>query len=239
MHPQALRPLLAILIVGVMTPAAGPLLAAGDARQWWPRPYPPPPMWYAGTSVAVRVDVEPTDAEVYVDGYLAGRVDDFDGVFQRLRLRPGEHEITIYLAGYRTIVERRYFNPNASMTIRRSMEPLAAGETAEPPPEPVAPPAGGRAGEPPQYPPRPEPPPRRERPAPMGTLALRVTPADAQILIDGKAQPAAPADGPASLRLAPGRYTLEVRRDGYVPYVEDVLIRPGATLSLTVTLTPR
>ena len=34
----------------------------------------------------VRLMVRPRDAAVYVDGYYAGVVDDFDGVFQRLTL---------------------------------------------------------------------------------------------------------------------------------------------------------
>ena len=51
------------------------------------------------TTASVRVQVTPRDAQVYVDGYYAGIVDDFDGTFQRLRLLPGAHEITVYLAG--------------------------------------------------------------------------------------------------------------------------------------------
>ncbi|MBX7186064.1 MAG: hypothetical protein K1Y01_13050 [Vicinamibacteria bacterium] len=37
----------------------------------------------------------PRDAEVYVDGYYAGVVDDFDGFFQRLTLEVGPHEIEV------------------------------------------------------------------------------------------------------------------------------------------------
>jgi len=35
-----------------------------------------------------------------VDGYYVGVVDDFDGVFQRLRLEPGPHHLEIRLAEY-------------------------------------------------------------------------------------------------------------------------------------------
>ena len=52
---------------------------------------------------SVRLDVKPKEAEVYVDGYYAGMVDDFDGTFQRLRVEPGEHEIELWLDGYRTV----------------------------------------------------------------------------------------------------------------------------------------
>ena len=32
--------------------------------------------------------VDPAEARVYVDGYYAGTVDDFDGLFQRLNVSP-------------------------------------------------------------------------------------------------------------------------------------------------------
>jgi hypothetical protein len=49
---------------------------------------------------AVRLKVKPVEASVYVDGYYVGVVDDFDGVFQRLRLEPGPHHLEIRLAEY-------------------------------------------------------------------------------------------------------------------------------------------
>ena len=48
----------------------------------------------------LRLQVRPRDAEVYVDGYYAGEVDDFDGVFQSLRLEEGEYRIEIVAPGY-------------------------------------------------------------------------------------------------------------------------------------------
>ena len=38
---------------------------------------------------SLRLKVKPREASVYVDGYFAGRVDDFDGMFQRLQDRIG------------------------------------------------------------------------------------------------------------------------------------------------------
>lgn len=49
---------------------------------------------------ALRLKVKPHDASVFVDGYYAGQVDQFDGVFQRLRLEPGPHRIEINADGY-------------------------------------------------------------------------------------------------------------------------------------------
>ena len=200
------------------------------AYQPWPYPYRPAPWSYPG-SVAVRIDVEPTDAEVFVNGYQAGTVDDFDGVFQRLRLRPGEHEITIYRDGYRTVTERRYFNPDAALTIRRTLQPLAPGEVQEPRPAGAPAPAPSRSD-----PDRPEPPRRADR---TGSLSLRVDPADAEIVVDDERRSLTAGQTLLTLPLAPGRHRLEVRRDGYQTYTEDVLIRPEATLSLTVTLKRR
>jgi hypothetical protein len=48
----------------------------------------------------LRLKVHPRDAQVFIDGYYAGRVDEFDGVFQSLRLEEGEYEVEIVLPGY-------------------------------------------------------------------------------------------------------------------------------------------
>ena len=88
------------------------------------------------TSGSARIQVTPKEAEVYVDGYRAGRVDDFDGMFQRLNVRPGPHEITLYLPGYRTLTERVYIGEGSTMKLKQSLEKLAPGETSTPPPAP-------------------------------------------------------------------------------------------------------
>lgn len=44
---------------------------------------------------SVRIIDAPRDARVFVDGYYAGVVDDYDGVFQRLNLEPGGHYIEL------------------------------------------------------------------------------------------------------------------------------------------------
>jgi hypothetical protein len=64
---------------------------------WWPRPwYPHPYSPYYDMRAFLRLDVKPRNASVYVDGYYAGIVDDFDGIMQSLPLPPGGHEITLY-----------------------------------------------------------------------------------------------------------------------------------------------
>ena len=48
----------------------------------------------------LRLDVTPRNAEVYVDGYFAGQVDDFDGIFQSLALEDGAYHIEIVAPGF-------------------------------------------------------------------------------------------------------------------------------------------
>jgi hypothetical protein len=52
----------------------------------------------------IRLQVRPRHAEVYVDGYFAGHVDDFDGFIQALRIEEGPHTIEIVAPGYEPLV---------------------------------------------------------------------------------------------------------------------------------------
>lgn len=206
---------------------------------------------------SLRLQVTPREAEVLVDGYSAGTVDDFDGVFQRLRLRPGSHEVTIYLEGYRTIRQRLYLSPGADQKVKYAMEQLGPGVASEPPPPPApvevqgpetrgpGPDVFGRTAPRRPLPPDSRPDPRdvpqdvpqdRAPSARFGTLAIRVQPGDADILVDGERW-SAPADQErVTIRLAEGRHRVEVRKAGFAQYGEDVLIRSGNTLSLNVSL---
>jgi hypothetical protein len=53
---------------------------------------------------SLRLIVEPEKTKVYVDGYYAGIVDDFDGHFQRLDLSPRPHHVEIRAPGYQPLV---------------------------------------------------------------------------------------------------------------------------------------
>src|SRR5437868_7128563 len=116
--------------LGVIASASAQIIVPG-------RPY---GYRYAAPDAAVKFDVKPKEAAVYVDGYYAGLVDDYDGAFQRLRTAPGGHEITVYLEGYRTYTERAYLTPDNTLKIRHRMERLGPGETAQRPPAPPPPP---------------------------------------------------------------------------------------------------
>jgi hypothetical protein len=90
---------------------------------------------------AARLQVVPRDTEVFVDGYFAGVVDDFDGFAQRLRLEPGEHELTLYLDGHRPLTRKVMFTLGQTIKVQHEMEPLGAGEAPAPRPVPTAKPA--------------------------------------------------------------------------------------------------
>jgi hypothetical protein len=48
----------------------------------------------------VALDITPSDADVWVDGQYAGKVQDFDGTTQPLTLTPGTHRIQVSAPGY-------------------------------------------------------------------------------------------------------------------------------------------
>ena len=52
---------------------------------------------------SLKLKIKPLEAEVYVDGYYMGQVDDFDGVFQHLELEAGTHRIEIRAVGYQPL----------------------------------------------------------------------------------------------------------------------------------------
>ena len=79
-------------------------------------------------SGSVRVLVDPSEARVYVDGYYAGTVDDFDGLFQRLNVSPGRHEIALKLEGYKTHRVKVYVAPDSTLKLHYDIE-KGQGET--------------------------------------------------------------------------------------------------------------
>jgi hypothetical protein len=52
---------------------------------------------------SLKLKIKPREAEVYVDGYYVGIVDNFDGIFQRLHLDSGPHRIEVRAPGYETL----------------------------------------------------------------------------------------------------------------------------------------
>jgi PEGA domain len=71
----------------------------------------------------VRMKVSPKDAEVYVDGYYAGIVDDFDGMWQQLRLDEGGYQIEVRKPGLTTLTFDVMVQPGRTITYRGRMQP--------------------------------------------------------------------------------------------------------------------
>jgi hypothetical protein len=82
------------------------------------------------------MEVKPKQAEVYVDGYFAGHVHDFDGVFTHLAVVPGGHAIPFRLDGFQTLTEDVYVRPDSTLDMKATLEPLSAGEASAPVPSP-------------------------------------------------------------------------------------------------------
>jgi hypothetical protein len=222
---------------------------------WW-GPYPYPRAYNIDPGAAIKLDVQPKEAEVYVDGYYAGIVNDFNGMFQRLRLPPGEHEIVLYRDGYRTARQKLYLTPDNTFKLKLAMERLGAGEQTEERPQPANPPpaAGqypGAPGTPPRYPVPPRGPMGRRAPQPApppanapsgaqagayGSISVRVRPADADVMVDGEKWRAPQEPEPLTIDVPEGRHTIEIQKPGYVTYITEVEVHRGQTTPLNVSL---
>ena len=208
-------------------------------------------------SAALRLQVSPRETEVYIDNYYAGTVDDFDGMFQRLHIEPGAHDVTLYHDGFRTVRQRIYIQPTGTFRLRYMMVPLGPGEAPETrPAEPPPAPPQGTPGTPSQagpnvYPPpprgapgqRPEGPPPGAYPPPPGnrsdaaSLSIRVQPGNAEVFIDGERWDGPSGDDRLVVQVAPGAHHVEVRREGYRSYQTDINARPGETTTVNISLT--
>jgi hypothetical protein len=199
--------------------------------------------------------VDPEDAKVYVDGYYAGKVDDFDGFTQRLYVTRGSHEILLKREGYRSQRFRVHVTAGETLKLEHDMARGQGEETLQDL-------TGGRADSEDRY--APEPPSRDEiedeeegedappapsprddagpvgRGAARGSLELRVWPADASVYIDGEfrgsARQVLPVFYVRTFQLSAGSHRVEVVRPGFQPFQREVEIGAGRTEDLQVTL---
>ncbi len=185
---------------------------------------------FYGPESALRLQVSPRTTEVFVDGYYAGTVDDFDGIFQRLRLAAGEYEVTLYLPGHRTVTQQLLLQPGRTLRVKHVMVPLAPTDPPEPRPVATA------------WRPSPELPPQAasgrsaDLDVSFGEIAIRVQPADADVLIDGERWAGPANDEALVLQIAPGPHRIEVRKDGYRGYSAQIDVRAGETAPINVSL---
>lgn len=104
--------LLGVFLVAAPTIAGAQWIPIGDR---YPYPY---PMNYDNLRAAIRVEVDQKDAEVYVDGYYAGIVDDFDGAFQSLDLESGSYRVEIAAPGFEPLVFDIRIQPGQKINYR-------------------------------------------------------------------------------------------------------------------------
>ena len=200
---------------------------------WWPRTQYP---WYMpiyDTQAYLKVDVEPEDAAVYIDGYYAGIADDFDGFFESLPLTPGGHTVVVYLNGYRSIKQSVHLSVGGTFKIKGTLEPLVAGEQQDPlpvAPSLPAPPAGSyRLPRPPA-----------QRPAntiavTFGELDLRIQPADVNLFIDGQRWLSSDPNR-FLLQLPVGKHKIEVTKSGYRAFETEVDVSAADSALLNISL---
>src|SRR5688572_4495474 len=89
---------------------------------WRPRTY------YVGSNWdydlgKLRLDIDQRDAEVYIDGYYAGIIDDFDGRLQGLRLEAGNYQVEVVLPGFEPLEFDVHVSPGRTTTYRGSLLP--------------------------------------------------------------------------------------------------------------------
>ena len=218
-------------------------------------PAPAPPWPSAAADSSLRIEVNPREARVYIDGYLAGRVDEFDGQRQRLRIPPGQHVIVIYLEGYRSLRQHLYLGPSTTRLLEGTLEPLGAGEANEPEPIPAPAPTPAEANAPAQPPfgnapqpgaPRTSPPPqsappgisiRPDAPTQYAALSVRVTPGRTTIRVDDEEFQSGSRNEHLIVQVLQGRHVIQVERKGYEPYRTEVDVDAGETLPLSIALT--
>jgi hypothetical protein len=105
-----------------------------DPYTWYPPSYYAGPGYYGGSGYyggygfsdegELRLAVAPRDADVYVDGYFAGRVDQFDGTFQSLKLEAGAHHIQIVAPGFAPLDFDVRIEPGRKITYRGTLQPF-------------------------------------------------------------------------------------------------------------------
>jgi len=96
----------------------------GYDSDFGPDPYYPQYQSGRDDSGGLKLKVKPSEATVYVDGYYVGVVDDFDGVFQKLTMEPGEHRVEIRAPGYETLQMDVRIEPGKSSTYRGELKKL-------------------------------------------------------------------------------------------------------------------
>jgi hypothetical protein len=71
----------------------------------------------------VRIDVPQRDAQVFVDGYLVGKVDNFDGKLQQANVETGAHHIEVVKIGFEPVSFDVNVEAGRTITYRGTLMP--------------------------------------------------------------------------------------------------------------------
>jgi hypothetical protein len=88
------------------------------------------PGYYGNRSTSVfdigelRLQVSPRYAQVFIDGYYAGEVDDYDGMFQGIKLESGPYHVELVAPGYETLAFDIRITPGQKITYRGDLRRL-------------------------------------------------------------------------------------------------------------------
>ena len=100
-----------------------------DPYTWYPGYAAVPPAGF-GNPYSVfdvgelRLQITPRHAQVYVDGYYAGTVDDYDGILQSMNMQSGPYHIEIAAPGYQTLEFDVRLAPGQKLTYRGDLRRL-------------------------------------------------------------------------------------------------------------------
>jgi hypothetical protein len=180
---------------------------------------------------ALRLRVEPEQTKVFVDGYYAGVVDDFDGIFQRLYLAPGRHEVMLRLDGHRSHTFRIYVPIDQTLKLHHRMVAGEGNDRADFGGEwddeaDARPSVAARGAEP-------EATPAVEREA-WGSLRLDVQPGDASVYVDGEFR--GTVREARTMRLPAGVHKVEIVRPGFRTIERDARVEPDETEEIVAEL---
>src|SRR6185295_13896109 len=81
-----------------------------------------PPLADDAPRGGLQLDVLPWSAQVYVDGTLAGRVEQFRGYYQHLDLPAGPHAIAVVAPGCEPLVFDVVIVPGKTLTYRAALK---------------------------------------------------------------------------------------------------------------------
>ena len=71
---------------------------------------------------SLKLKIKPREAQVYIDGYLVGDVDSFDGAFQKLGIDSGSHKVELKAEGYEPLQFDVLITPGETTTYKGEMK---------------------------------------------------------------------------------------------------------------------